>query len=226
MSGDDSNNNWLDSTPTRGNASAFVPGGSGIDVSPDGVKLFSTQATGEANDFRVSSQQGVQSLMGQASQIGASFMEADGFGVQHSAGLEAMMMFTGDAGIGLMALGQGAQTIAINYINGDATSAATMKDVESAFDVAGGNGLRTTPNGAGTAPQTGQGNSSALPPPSTAGNTPNYAPHDPHADQTITQGDGSYTVPGDAPNDLERIDPQDIRNTDMQFRDDLAKLEG
>lgn len=223
MSGDDST--WLDSAPTKGDASAFLPGG-GIDVQTDGVKVFSTEATGEAKDFMSSASHGMQSLLGQAGAIGPTFQEAEGFLLQHGAGTEALGMFTTDASIGIRALGQGAQTIAINYINGDTTSAATMKDVEGAFDVAGGNGLRTAPNGAGKDTTTGQDHPGSLPPPGAASHRPDYTPYDPHADKTITVGDGGYTIPGDAPNDLENIDLDDVRNTDGKFRDDLGKTGG
>lgn len=228
MSADDTNRSggWLDRGRTEGDASAFLPGGGsrGIEVSPDGVKVFASQANGEAEDFQRSSTEGMLSLQSEAGTIGRSFLEAEAFNLQHDAGLEALGLFTTDAGKGLMALGAGAASIAITYINGDTTSAATLKDVQDAFDVSGGRGMFNRPTPEGNPDQA-----------STGGNTLNGgAPgrddhaniYDPHAAKDIRTGEGTYTVPADAPDDLERLDPSEIRETTEKWRDDLGKTEG
>jgi len=221
---------WLDRAPTTGDATKFLTGGGGgggIDVNPDGVKLFSTQATGEANDFRMSNLNGVMKLQPEASQIGESFYEAAYFSLEHEAGAEALRMFTEDAGKGLMALGQGAQTIAIDYINGDATTAATMQDVQSAFDVSGGTGMFNRPVPAETQAPTSAGGGTTegvLPPPQPAGEQDN-TPYDPNAARTVSLGQGSYTIPADAPDDLERIDLSEVGEFRQKFEDDLDKTD-
>ncbi|MDQ3733074.1 MAG: hypothetical protein M3400_03580 [Actinomycetota bacterium] len=222
--GGDENNPWLDRTPTKGDAKKFLPGGMsppGIDVSPDGVKVFSTQADGEAKDFHRSLGSGVTPLLGQPGLIGASFIEAADFADKLGQGIESMMLFNADVGIGLQALSLGAQTIAILYVNGDATSEATMNDVLGAFDISKGNPLRPKPGA--EAPTTSQKVRSYISPDHL---DRDYTPYDPHAPKTISLGkDGSYTVPGDAADDLERVNQSALRDVDKQFRDDLKQKE-
>lgn len=225
------NNDWLDSSPTRGNNKSVLPGlnsssmPAGIDVEPDGVKLFSSQTFGEADEFFTNVQDGVLPLLQQTAKIGGSFMEAADFMGRHGQGVEKLVLFSEDARKGYVALSFGASTIAINYINGDATSAATMENVQSAFDVSGGKGIfNGTPAGepADDHP-TGQGAPIKLPEPNGAAPTV----YDPHASRTIELGDNgsTYVVSGDAPDDLERLDPQDdIASWNEKFRDDLAHV--
>lgn len=228
MNGSESND-WLDSSPTRGNNKSVLPGSSnggapaGIDVHPDGVKLFSSQASGEAEDFQNNIQGGVTPLMQQTAKIGATFMEAADFAGRHGQGVEKLLTFSNDAMKGYLALSVGASTIAINYVNGDTTSAATMENVQSAFDVSGGKGIfNGTAAGAPASAPTGQDNPIKLP--EADGSAPTV--YDPHASRTIELGNGStYVVPGDAPNDLEQLDPQDdIASWNEKFRDDLAHV--
>ncbi len=213
---------WLDRAKTEGDASAFLPGGGqGINVSPDGVKVFASQVNGESTDFVKSSSDGVMSMAGESNRIGASFMEAEAFALDHAAGFEALTMFSTDVHKGLMALGTGAASIAITYLNGDTTTAATLKDVQDAFDVSGGQGMF---NG----PQAPAGPDRAA----TGGNTlprgpvgdDHYNTYDPHDSRTIHTGDGTYTVPADANDDLERLDPNELREVYQQYADDLGKM--
>ncbi|MDQ3734963.1 MAG: hypothetical protein M3400_13405 [Actinomycetota bacterium] len=218
---------WLNRSPTEGDANAFMPGsggGGGIDVNPDGVKVFASQANGEAADFRTSLSNGVNELIPEAAKIGNPFYEAEAFALEHGAGVEALMLFSQDAGKGLMALGMGAASIAVTYINGDATSSATLSDVQNAFDVSGGTGMFNGPS----APDQNQ----AATPGDRLGNATgrdehqNYVPRDPHAAHTIDLGrNDSYTIPGDAPDDLERLDNNELRDVHRKFADDLEKTD-
>lgn len=221
--GDD--NKWLDSAPTAGDGTGgnAMPGHGMIDVKPDGVKLFSTQADGEAKDFQSNFADGVAPLMGQSAKIGAPFYEASDFAEKHGQGFEAMGLFHADAQKGLIALSQGARTVAMNYLDGDSTSAATMTDVEHAFDVSGGKGLFNAPTPAdGSAPPTGQQHPGTLPPAQTV-DPDDYATN-PDVTESIPLGDhDSYTIPAEGSDDIERLDPQDdIQETEKKFQDDLA----
>lgn len=230
MSGDE-NNDWMNSAPVRGDSSGGFPSaGEGINVRPDGVKRFSTQALEESQHFTTGFMNGVMPLTQASARIGSSFTEAAQFSARHKQALEKTNMLQEDVSIGVSALGFGAMTIAINYINGDATSAATMSDVESAFQ-ARGNGLREMmePNGQGpSAGNNGGGNVTRLPDPEPADDsTPTRNVNDPGSWQTIDLGDdATYTVPG-APDclDLEMMDRDDIESVESTVRDDLAHEE-
>ncbi len=206
---------WLNNEPTKAGDAA----GSGIDVETDGVKLFGVQAREEAQDFMQSSGDGVQSLRGAASRIGRTFQEAQYFSTQHEFGLQRLDAFTKDAMKGLTALGLGAMNIATTYRNGDAASAATLNDVDRAFDVAGGNGLLTEPNGAGALPQAGASSGPALLPKAQALTEEQRRDsfvdaNDRSKSQTINLGDrDTYTVPAAGEGDLELLDPADMRAT-------------
>jgi len=112
-------------------------GGSGIDVRPDAVRQFGTRAGAEAKDFMGQAQDSESSLTSQAAGIGSPFQEAEYFNQQHTQGVEKLALFNNDAAIGLNSLGMGATSISSTYVNGDTTSAATMNDVEQAFDKTG-----------------------------------------------------------------------------------------
>lgn len=229
MSGDpqDNYNNWLNNDPVRGSGTGGFPGGgggSGIEVRPDGVKRFSTQAEGEGQNFSSSYQDGVAPLMMPAAKIGGSFMEAAEFSGRHGQAIQKNGMFSQDVTIGLMALGIGARTIAINYLNGDTTSAATLPQVLDAFDASSGNGLRDQAAGAANPGPNGNDSPMSLPEPQPIEPGEFSNPNDPGFSQDIQLGDdGSYTVPGATDClDIEMADPQDdIMPVEKQFRDDL-----
>lgn len=209
----DPNNKWLNNAPTKGDKAGGqgFPSGTGIDVKPDGVKLFSTQATGEAEDFVQSAANGVLPLQEQIGKIGASFQEAEYFMQQHSQGFERLAMFNKDAMQGMMALGVGARTIAIDYVNADTTTAAKMSDVEQAFDVAGGKGFV---NGASTGGENnnprGQDNPVKLPE-AQRPSPQDYGPTDPNTVKLGTRD--IYQIPEQARDDLQNLNPADIRDT-------------
>lgn len=224
MAGDE-NNNWLNDTPTEGDSTGGFPSGGGIDVRPDGVKLFSTQADGEARNFSSNYADGVAPLTEQVGRIGASFQEAAYFTGQHGQGVQTVGLLGQDVSIGLTALGMGARTIAINYLNADATSAATLPDVVDAFDASSGNGLRDMVNQSGELSPTGQDNPMSLPEaePVTA---EDFAGGDTE-DETIALGSNDeYTIPGDSPDDIELLDyNDDLAPLEQQHRDDLGQVD-
>ncbi|MGI8720957.1 MAG: hypothetical protein ACR2JG_01880 [Geodermatophilaceae bacterium] len=227
--GGDENNNWLSKGPVKGDSSGGFPGGSGIEVRPDGLKRFSTQAEGEAKNFTSGFQDGVMPLTSASARIGGSFMEAAQFSARHGQAIEKTTDLSKDVYIGLASLGKGAQTIAINYINGDATSAATLPEVLAAFDPSKANGLREQIEGAGQGSGTGNsggGNLSRLPEGhADQSDTSSRNPNDPAFSNTIKLGDNaSYTVPGAADcQDIEVMDREDFEAVESQVRDDLAK---
>lgn len=199
----------LNASPTRGDAKGGgFPGGGGgegIDVKPEGLKLFSSQALGDVKDFQSATGDVMPSLMEQSAKIGVSFREASDFAAVHSQGVGAIGKLSGDASKGLMALSLGAMSIGNKYLDGDATSAATMKDVQNAFDVSGGKGFfngADAPDGKGPTGQGGGGRPGSLPEaePITA-------------DDVRNSERPSYPI----------ADPQDIRDVEKQTLDDLAK---
>ncbi len=224
----DSNNRWLNNAPTTSDGTNFLSlgmgsGGSpgGIDVSPDGVKQFSSQTCAEAMDLMRNFNDGVTPLGRETGNIGGSFVEAAHFLGGASQGMERLSRFQADAQDGLNALGRGAYTIAINYINGDATSAATMSDVESAFDIAGGRGYNNAPvDNSAPPPPTGQDAPVSLP---AANNVDNLPQRDPNGAQNIPLGSrDSYTVPAAGADDLERRNfQQDLEDLPQKYADDL-----
>ncbi|MEJ7771121.1 MAG: hypothetical protein WKF51_04420 [Geodermatophilaceae bacterium] len=229
MSGDE-NNNWLNSDPVKGDAKDFLggAGGSGINVRPDGLKRFSTQAEAEAKNFVTGYGDGVVPLAQAAAKIGGSFQEAAQFSGRQGQAMQKTAKLSEDVFYGVSALGMGARTIAINYLNGDATSAATLPQVLDAFDASKGNGLRDQAAGEGQRRQSGpSGNDDRvrLPeakPVDPAGFT---NPNDPGLSEKVPLGDdANYTVPGTSdPSDVENADPQDdIMALEKKFRDDLA----
>lgn len=224
----DNFNNWMNNDPVRGDSKGVLPGGGGgdmgIDVHPDGVKKFSTQADGEAKNFTSSYQDGVTPLMAPSAKIGGSFMEAAHFSGRHGQAVQKNGMLSVDVFKGLLSLGQGARTIAINYINGDTTSAATMPQVLDAFDASAGNGLFDQGNGSGRPGQNGNDNPVSLPEPKPVEPGDFSNPNDPGFSQNIGLGDdANYTVPG-APDcqDIEMATPDSIIAVEQQFQDDLA----
>ncbi|MDQ3716429.1 MAG: hypothetical protein M3381_10530 [Actinomycetota bacterium] len=227
--GGDENNNWLTKGPVKGDSTGGFPGGSGIEVRPDGLKLFSTQAEGEAKNFSSGFQDGVMPLSSASARIGSSFMEAAQFSARHGQAIAKTTELSKDVTIGLASLGMGAKTIAINYINGDATSAATLPEVLDAFDATKSNGLREMIEGDGQGTRggnSGGGNLVRLPEGhADQSNTSSRNPNDPAFANTIKLGDNaSYTVPG-APDcqDIEVMDREDFQAVESQVRDDLAK---
>lgn len=226
MSGDE-NNIWLDNPPVEGDSTAGF-GGRGIDVHPDGVKRFSTQAEAEAKQYSSGFADGVMPLMQASAQIGASFQEAAQFAGRHAQAFTATTMLSRDVTIGLAALGMGARTIAINYLNSDATSAATLPDVLGAFDTSGGNGLREQIEQAQQAPaETGNDNTVRLPEPQPVDADDFTNPNDPGFANTIDLGDNaSYTIPG-APDclDIEMAGPETTQGVQAQYQDDLATVD-
>ncbi len=226
MSGDE-NNKWLDNAPVKGDSSGGFPGGSGINVRPDGLKLFSTQAEGEAENFTSSYQDGVAKLIMASAQIGGSFQEAAQFSGRHIQAIQKTEMLRQDASIGIAALGMGARTISINYLNGDATSAATLPQVLDAFDTSNGNGLRAQIEGSGQQSGGGNGNTSRLPEGHVVDTSNTGNPNHPGFSKTIELGDNaSYTVPGASDClDIEMLDRNDVEPVQLQVRDDLAKEE-
>ena len=223
MSGDE-NNNWLDSAPVAGDSTGGFPSGSGIEVRPDGLKLFSTQAEGEAMNFATGYQEGVDPLMMASAQIGGSFQEAAQFSGRHGQAIQKTGMLSGDVSIGLTALGMGAKTIAIKYLNGDATSAATLPDVLDAFDVSKGNDLRDQVEAAGEPSKNGNGAPVGLPTAQSVDPDDFANPHDPGRSDTIQLGDNaSYTVAGASDClDIEMATPATTAPVEAQFGDDLA----
>lgn len=200
----------LNASPTKGDAKGGgFPGGGGgegIDVKPDGLRLFSSQAQGDAEDFMSAYGDVMPSLTQQGAKIGASFREASDFAAMHSQGAGALAMLSGDAGKGLMALGVGAQSIASKYLDGDATSAATMKDVQNAFDVSGGKGIFNGGDAPAGKGPTGQGGGAGQ------GSLPGAGDRCPTDD--VRNGDRpSYPI----------ADPEDIRDVEQKTLDDLAK---
>jgi len=223
----DPNNRWLNNAPTTSDGKNFLSMGmggggapGGIDVSPDGVKQFSSQSCAEAMDLMMNFNDGVMPLARETGKIGGSFIEAAYFLGEASQGMERLAKFQADASAGVLALGQGAYSIALNYINGDATSAATMSDVERAFDVAGGRGFKNAPVD-DTAPRpTGQDAPSRMPKANDLGDLPQ---RDPNGAQNIPLGSrDSYTVPASGADDLERRNfQQDLEDLPQQYADDL-----
>lgn len=217
----DEDNNWLNRTPTQGNPTGGAPtgGAAGIDVQPDGVKLFGSQATGEAETFVKNFKDGVSKLIMEGAGIGASFQEAEYFVKQHADGINQLSVLTGDVTQGLVAFGLGARTVALKYQFADTTSAATMSDVQSAFDVSGGKGYHDQP--APPPGPTGQQAPVKLPPPQyvDSSDMASYNPNDPSRTEVIGLGDNAfYIVPGASLGDMELVDNQ-------QFTD-LAKATG
>ncbi len=221
----DPNNKWLNNAPTKGDGKSFMGGSGGsqgIDVSPDGVKQFSGQAMGEFKDFMSNFSRGVVPLAQQHAKIGPAFMEAEYFINTVTQANNRLVQFQTDAGNGLMALGTGASAIAINYINGDATSAATMSDVEHAFDTSNGTGYRNAPVDPNAPPKvTGQDAPVSLPKADYV--DPRDFTRDPNAPETINLGpNDSYTIPASGPNDLERMGIQEEAGKLAQkYGDDL-----
>jgi hypothetical protein len=124
----------LTRTDTSGDQAFFqMAGGSGVRVEPDLLKDFSDQTTAQAQAFQTAFSNGVMPLMPQAAQVGGSTREAAALANRHADVLNQMQLFARDAGIGLTALGMGAQTIAVNYLDSDATQAASMAQVTDAF---------------------------------------------------------------------------------------------
>ncbi len=226
MSGDE-NNNWINSAPVKGDSTGGFPGGSGIEVRPDGLKLFSTQAEGEAKNFTTGFIDGFMPLTQQAGQIGMSFQEAANFAGRHGEAINATSMLGKDATVGLLALGLGAKTIAINYINGDATSAATLPQVLDAFDASKGNGLRDDLERTDQEARAGSGKDKTVRlPEATPVDTDDFHnPTDPGFSKTIELGDNaSYTVPGASDClDIEMAGPETTNPVTEQYRDDLTK---
>lgn len=223
MAGDE-NNNWLKDTPVTGDSTGGFPSGGGIDVRPDGVKRFSTQAQGEAQSFTSNYADGIAPLQGQTARIGSSFQEAAYFSGQHGQGVQRMGLLTTDVSIGLTALGVGARTIAINYLNADATSAASLPEVLDAFDASSGNGLRDQIMSSGELPATGQDNPVGLPDAEVITADEFTGDTD---DGTIALGsDAEYTLPGDSSDDIEGLDYQDdLAPLEQQHRDDLGQVD-
>jgi hypothetical protein len=222
---------WLPPTDTHSSQGDVFSAlsGSGVHVETDQLKSFSTGTLAQAQAFQQAFTDGVNSLLGQASQVGASTTEAAAFSKKHAEVIQQLALFTQDAGIGLMALGQGAQTIAINYVDSDATQSATLSQVTAAFspDPQSEQSLRY----AMTNPATGTGDTEVtaedqrvadaitLPEPDDL--TPDQdapdASDDPRAsDQVIDLGGSgdTYTVPAD--DDIELVDPMDNAHDDQE----------
>lgn len=226
MSGDE-NNTWLDSAPVKGDSANFLTpgrsggGDSGIEVRPDGVKKFSTQAVEESKSFMSGYQDGVMPLMMETNKVGGSFWEAAYFSAMQGRAVQMTTLLNEDVRKGLDALGMGARTIAINYVNGDTTSAATLPEVRDAFDASKNNGLHQ----AGTRPGShGNGNLNVLPPAEDVETDDFTNPNDPGVSHTIQLGDnGSYTIPGATDClDIEMATPEGVSDVVNQYQDDLA----
>lgn len=226
----DPNNRWLNNAPTTSDGANFMTMGmggdgapGGINVSPDGVKQFSSQTCAEAMDLMKNFQDGVYPLARETGNIGGSFIEAAYFVGEAGQGMERLSAFQADVSDGLRALGLGARTIALNYINGDATSAATMSDVEGAFDVSGGRGFKDMPVDPDAVRPVGQDAPQQMPQANQVFDLPE---RDPNGAQPIPLGSrDSYTVPAAAADDLERRNMQDLQELGQQYGDDL-KHEG
>lgn len=226
---------WLTRTDTSGadDVLSFLgSGGSGVRVEPDALKDFSGLTTAQGVAFQSGYVNGVLSLVPTATSIGTSTSEAAAFAAKHQYVVQQMQMLAQDVGIGLGALGQGAQTIALNYLDADATQAATMAQVTDAFSPDAEHSFR---NGALTAaPSEGldaqeeqdiqdvvDDIEAALPPPDDM--TPDVAfPEaavDPRlTDQVIDLGDSgdTYVIPAD--DDIETRDHERVLLDDAARR--------
>jgi hypothetical protein len=213
----------LDNAPVKGDSSGGFPGGSGINVRPDGLKLFSTQAQGEAMNFSKGYAEGVAPLTMGSGQIGASFQEAAQFSARHMAAIDKIVQLNAHVGEGLMAFWAGAHTIAVNYLDGDAMSAATVLNV---FAPSKGNGVNDQVEGGGQ--QSGGGGTSRLPEGKVVDTENTSKPNHPGLPQTIDLGDNaSYTMPG-APNclDIEMATPEASKAVQEPVHEHLAKVGG
>lgn len=210
--GGDEKNLWLQDTPSKGEGGSA--GGSGIDVRPDGLARFGNQAEEEATALGSNVGNGVDRLRMASTRIGNTFHEAFYFDQLHTRGVARLHMFTQEAEMGVRALGDGAKSIGNTYVNGDATSAATMKDVQRAFTAVRGEGGASGQSTAGSASAGGQENGASTLPPAERevvadlrkeGQEGESNSNTRREDQTIDLGkDATYTVPAPAPNDLER----------------------
>jgi hypothetical protein len=222
---------WLpptDTSSSQGDVFGALSG-SGVRVETDQLKTFSTGTLAQAQAFQQAFSNGVSSLLGQASQVGASTTEAAEFSKKHAEVIQQLAAFTQDAGIGLMALGQGAQTIAINYVDSDATQSATLSQVTAAFspDPQSEQSLRYAMTNPATDPSStevtdaDQAVADAITLPEPDDLTPDSdAPDtsdDPRAGDQVVDLGGSgdtYTVPAD--DDIELIDPMDNAQADQE----------
>jgi len=223
---------WLTRTDTSGANDLFTmlgDNGTGVRVEPDQLKSFSADTSAQAAAFQTGYSNGVASLFEPAYQIGGSTTEASAFLSKHGYVMQQMQMLAQDVGIGLAALGQGAQTIALNYLDSDATQSATMNEVNGAFAPQGNaDSLRHgMTEAAAQATQADQdvvdGMVAALPAPDDM--TPDAdaadAPVDPRASETpIALGDSgdTYTIPAD--DDIETTDSDDLYRADARRMQD------
>lgn len=111
-------------------------GGGDIKVDTDGVMGFAKNVGQEMMTFQGNISGGVNPLTSTAmTAVGRSGIDsAVFFQQQHSKYFQAAMLMVADAQKGLMALQQGGFTVAANYLNADAESAAKVGDVVDAFN--------------------------------------------------------------------------------------------
>lgn len=231
--GGSSRPDWMTRTDTSGEQSLFGNlQGSGVRVEPDALKDFADQTSAQAQAFQTAFANGVMPLMVQAAQVGGSTREAAALANRHADVLNQMQLFARDAGIGLTALGMGAQTIAVNYVDSDATQAATMTQVTDAFyPQPGDQSLRALSIGAADSAvdvtdedqAVADEIQAALPAPDdmTPDDPDGYVPAEPRAeDQVIPLGDGGdeYTVYAD--DDIETRSYEDAYELEQQRVED------
>jgi len=223
--GGDENNEWLRDTPSEGDRPPGMPAGldGGIDVRPDSLTRFANQTLSEARAFARNMHDGVDPLQAHSSNIGKAFTEAVDFEVAHTQGIQKLRMFTAEAELGTSLLGEGARSIGSTYLNGDAMSAATLKDVETAFNPAKGQSVFDQPEaGAPTKPaptgEAGNGNIPEADPEAVAkiqaeateaAESGGFDPTGRSEDITVDLGkNATYTIPGKGTGDIESINVQ------------------